>query len=123
MTHRLCVPHDTGRTYAPLVGAETSGAMMVAPNTVPPTKMASQPTSREGDSAVGRTVFAQYLQKVAYAEVERASDRLRADAFALADPDRMQVPRDVSLRDLRDDLQDVECAVRFLELAEEMEGQ
>jgi len=96
--------------------------MMAAPNTVPPSEMASQSTPRRGESAVGRVVFAQYLQKVAYAEVERASDRLRADAFAFVDPDRTQVPRDVSLRDLRDDLEDVECAVRFLELAEEMEG-
>jgi len=83
---------------------------------------ASQSTPREGDSAVGRTAFAQYLQKIALAEVERASQRLRADAFALADAEGGEVPREVSGRDLRDDLEDVECAVLFLELAEEMEG-
>jgi len=84
---------------------------------------ASLPTPREGESAVGRTAFAQYLQRIACAEVERASDRLRSDAFAVAHPERLEDHREVSLRDLRDDLEDVECAVRFLELAEEMEEQ
>lgn len=95
---------------------------MVAPNTVPPSKMASNSTSREGESAVGSVAFGQYLQRIAYAEVERASDRLRADAFALVNPEKSQVCRDVSLRDLHDDLEEMECAVRFLEIAEEMEG-
>lgn len=40
----------------------------------------------------------------------------------MIDAEGGQVPREVSGRDLRDDLEDVECAVRFLELAEEMEG-
>jgi len=83
---------------------------------------ASQSTPREGDSADGRTAFAQYLQRIAYAEVDRASDALQADAFALAHPERPQVQRDVSLRDLRDDLEEMEHAVRFLELVEDMEG-
>ena len=83
---------------------------------------ASQSTPREGDSADGRTAFAQYLQRIAYAEVDRASDALRADAFALAHPERPQVRRDVSLRDLRDDLEEMKHAIRFLERAEEMEA-
>jgi hypothetical protein len=83
---------------------------------------ASQSTPREGDSADGRTAFAQYLQAIAVAEVERASDKLRADAYALAHPERPQVQRDVSLRDLRADLEEMEHAVRFLERAEEMEA-
>ena len=82
---------------------------------------ASQSTPREGDSAVGRVAFAQYLQKIALSEVERASDKLRADAFALVNPEKPQVHRDVSLDDVRDDLEEMEHALRFLERAEEME--
>lgn len=95
--------------------------MDVAPNTVPPAEMARNPTTPEGESATGSIEFAQYLQKIARTEVERASDKLRADAFALVNPEKPQVHRNVSLDDVRDDLEEMEHAIRFLERAEEME--
>jgi len=52
MTHRPRVPGSTGRTYAALGAVETSGAMKVAPNTVPPMK-ASDYTPCAGESADG----------------------------------------------------------------------
>jgi hypothetical protein len=82
---------------------------------------ASLPTPREGESAVGRIAFARYLELIAVAEVERASDKLHSDAFALAHPDRDQVRREVDVEDLRHDLEEVEHAVRFFELAKEIE--
>jgi hypothetical protein len=83
---------------------------------------ASLPTPREGESAVGRTAFAQYLRRIAYAEVDRASDALRSDVFALVYPDRPQVQREVSVEEIVDDLEEMRHAVRFLELVEDMEG-
>jgi hypothetical protein len=82
---------------------------------------ASLPTPREGESAVGRTAFARYLELIAVAEVERTTDELHADAFAVAHPDRPQVRREASADDLRDDLEEVKHAIRFFELAKEIE--
>jgi hypothetical protein len=96
--------------------------MKVAPNTVPPAMKASDYTPRAGESADGSTEFSQYLQRIARAEVERATDKLQSDAFALAHSERPQVQREVSIDDLRSDVQEAEWAVRFLELAAEMEG-
>jgi hypothetical protein len=83
---------------------------------------ASKPTAREGQSADGCIAFARYLQLIAVAEVERTTEELHADAFAVAHPDRPQVRRDVSVDDLRDDLEEVKHAIRFFELAKEMEA-
>lgn len=83
---------------------------------------ASNSTPRAGESADGSTEFSQYLQRIARAEVERATDKLQSDAFAIAHPERRQVQREVSIDDLRSDVQEAEWAVRFLELAAEMEG-
>jgi hypothetical protein len=83
---------------------------------------ASNSTPRAGESADGSTEFSQYLQKIARAEVERATDALRSDAYALAHPEKPQVQREVSIDDLRNDVREAEWAVRFLELAAEMEG-
>jgi len=96
--------------------------MKVAPNTVPPAMKASDYTPPAGESADGSTEFSQYLQRIARAEVERATDKLQSDAFALAHLERPQVQREVSIDDLRSDVQEAEWAVRFLELAAEMEG-
>jgi hypothetical protein len=82
---------------------------------------ASKPTAREGQSADGCIAFSRYLELIAVAEVERASDKLHSDAFALAHPDRDQVRRDVDVEDLRGDLEEVEHGVRFFELAKEIE--
>lgn len=124
MTHRPCASDSTGRTYTPLIGVKTSGAMVVAPNTVRPTRMmdASLPTPREGESAVGRTAFAKYLQKIAVAEVERASGELQSEAYAIANPEKPQVRSEPSIDELYARLEDVECAVRFFQLAKELEG-
>jgi len=82
--------------------------------------MASNSTPRAGESADGRTAFAQYLQRIAYAELERASDAAHSDAYAIAHPDKPQARRDVDVDDLREDAEELKHAVRFLELVEEM---
>jgi len=84
--------------------------------------MASNSTSREGKSASSSIGFKRYLQRVAHAEVERACDELHADVFALVHPDRSQARDGVALEGILEDFEEVECAVRFLELVEDMEG-
>jgi hypothetical protein len=121
MTHRPRVPDSTGRTYAPLIGAERSGAMG-RPEHRATRKMASPTTPREGNRLDGCSIdFASYLRTVACAELERATGELRADAYAVAHPEKPQVHGDPTLDDLREHVEEVQLAVRFLELVEEVE--
>ena len=81
---------------------------------------ASDNRPRIGESADGRTAFANYLEKIARSEVDRAADRLQSGAYVVAHPEREHVRRDPSTDDLRADLEEYRRAVRFLELVEEM---
>lgn len=84
ITVPYCGSCSTGRTDAPLVGVERPGRMKAAPNTVPPTKMASNPTPREGESAVGSIDWESLGRRLLVETMEYRGDRLRSEWVEIA---------------------------------------